>query len=253
MRPDPHYIPVDVNGAASDTASTSAFLTRCLLSSRLDAGLPTEDSDDEDVNIYLVHLLAAYTDPRFQLGVAGYLSAYDREVFERAERSRSRRLCYAVYRANADHLLLSIGIFRNPTGDRTRNLSTALQIDDEVYVGRGKAYYDFATAYSHRLFGRSSAVSEVLNKLALRFETYVQVLSHMRAEYLNFADRMSEGEIFHLQKAANASGTAGLRDAFLDAYSEYRQRPTPEARAQLVAVAEELQRADPSFDFEIPA
>lgn len=253
MQRDPDYIPVDAHGAASDAASTSAFVAHCLLSSRLDAGLPTEDSADEDVNIYLVHLLTAYADPCFRLRVAGYLSAYDQDVFERAQRSRSRRLCYAVYRANADHLLLSVGIFRNPTGDRVHHRPAVFQIRDEVYVGRGKAYYDFASTYSNTIFGRSSGVSEVLNKLALRFETYVQLLSHMRSEYLNFVDRMTEGEIYHLQKASQELGTMGLQDAFLDAYSAYKRQPTPEGRARLVSLAEELHRVDPHFDFEMPS
>jgi hypothetical protein len=74
----------------------------------------------------------------------------------------------------------------------------------------------------------------------------------MRGEYMNFVERMTEGEMYHLQRSVQTTGLAALRNDFLDAYSEYRREPTPELRARLVELAARLGRLDPDFHFEEP-
>ena len=247
------YIPVGSGGSAGEPQSRAYFMVRGLLSSRLEVGLPSDEAGEEqDVNIYLTHLLCSYTDPRYCMRIGAYLSAYDSTVFERVQHSTSSRLKYTVYKTNADHLLLSIGVFQNPTGRRPDTVLPALQTDGEEHVGRGKAYYDFACTYSHSVFGRSSGIPDVLGKLAIGFEKYVRILAHMRSEYLNFLERMSEGELYHLQRSAQRTGLEALHDEFLDAYSEYQREPSPEQRARLAALAARLERLDPDFRFDLP-
>lgn len=247
------YIPVRSDGSSGEPESKVSFMIRGLLSSRLEIGLPSDDSgDEEDVNIYLTHLLCSYVDPEHYLRIAKYLSAYDSQVFQRVQSSTSSRLKYTVYKTNADHLLISIGVFQNATGRRVDALSLRLQPDDELHVGRAKTYYDFACTYSHSVFGRSSGISDVLGKLAVGFEKYVKILSHMRGEYLNFIERMTDGELYHLQRSAQRAGIESLHNELLDAYSEYRNDPTPERRAHLTEIAEHLRKLDPDFKFEMP-
>src|SRR2546422_2150400 len=136
MRDDlQRYIPVGGDGAAAEPESRAYFMIRALLSSRVDVGLSSEgEVEEQNVNIYLAHLLCAYLDPEHYLRVSPYLSAYDSSVFERVRHSTSSRLKYTVYRTNADHLLMSIGVFQNPTGRRPDSRPAALRCDDDVHV-----------------------------------------------------------------------------------------------------------------------
>jgi hypothetical protein len=245
------YLPVQADGTAGEPESRVGFMIRGLLSSRLEVGLPTdEEREEQDVNIYLTHLLSAYIDPEHYLRIAAYLEAYDSSLFERVQQSTSPRLKYRVYKANADHLLMQIGVFQNPTGRRPDALLPVLLPDDELHVGRAKTYYDFASTYGGSVFGRTSAIADVLGKLSVGFEKYVRILSHMRSEYLNLVERLSEGELYHLERSSQRTGIDALRNEFLDAYSEYRRESTPELRARVVELVARLERLDPDFHFE---
>jgi hypothetical protein len=242
------YIPVDGDGGVRAPEERTGFMLRCLLSSRCEAGVPSDDDGSEhDVNIYLAHLLSAYADPRYYMRVGNYIAAHDSVVFEKVQHSPSKRFRYSVYRINADHLLMSIGVFSNPAGRRPDARPQALRPADATFVGRAKSYYDFASTYSQSVFGRSSAVPDVLGKLAAGFERYVRVLSYMRGEYLGLVGRLSDGEIYHLDRLAQSEGIDALRDEFLDRYTEWKRNGTAEARQRLLAVAERLQALDPSF------
>ena len=244
------YIPIDGQGDAGTPEVRQAFMMRCILKSRLDTGLPSDDDGHEqDVNIYLSLLLAAYADPTYCMRVGGYISPNDTTVFETAQHSPSKRFRYRVYRVNADHLMMSIAVFQNPSGQRPDS-RPHLRPSEAQFMGRAKTYYDFASSYSQSVFGRTNGVTGVLGKLAAGFERYVRVLSHLRGEYFDFADRMSAGELFHLDRAAQSQGLQLLRDQFLDVYSEYKRTGSPTAQDKLRALAEKLRQIDPEFRFE---
>jgi hypothetical protein len=245
------YIPVDADGSSRPAEAGTAFMLRCLLQSRADVGIPSDDDGrDHDVNIYLAQLLGAYADPQYYVRIGSYISPHDTTVFETAQHSSSKRFRYRVYRVNADHLLMSIGVFNNPDGRRPDSLSAAFRPTEATFVGRAKTYYDFASTYSQSVFGRTSAVAGVLEKLAVGFERYVRVLSQMRGEYFGFIDRLGDGELYHLDRAALTEGVQVLRDEFLDRFAEYKRSGTPEARQRLQDTVERLRRVDPSFKFD---
>lgn len=244
------YIPVDRNGTAGEAETSGQFLMRCLLESRTTLGLPSDDGGEHDVNVYLTQLLCSYGNPHYCLRVGGYIAAYDSDVFERAQQSPSHRFRYTVYKVNADHLLMSIGIFHNPEGRSTDGLPAALRQPEETFVGRGKTYYDFASTYSQRVFGNSSGVTDVLGKLSENFQHYVRLLSHLRCEYFGFVERLSDGELFHLQRSADATGLQALRDEFLDAYSLWRRDPSAEHHARVLEIAVRIRRFDPDFEID---
>ena len=72
---------------------------------------------------------------------------------------------------------------------------------------------------------RRTGVAEVMDKLSDRFEMYSKILAHMRVSYLNLLKRLSQGEIFHIQRKAQETPSFESvregRDCFLDAYSEW--------------------------------
>lgn len=247
------YVPVEREGAAGNRATSLHFMLHALLSSRIETGMSSDDRpNEEDVNVYLAHLLCEYARPQYHERVHRYLSDFDSSIFQRVSHSKNNRLAYTVYKANADHTLLMMGLFQNGRGKRPSALPAPLRLDDTVHLGRGKAYYDFAFTYSRSLFGHTSGIATVLCKLSSGFEEYVRLLTHARSEYFNFIDHMSEGELFHLQRSVLAQDLPALHDAFLDAFSEWRRDPTPEKRARLAESARAIEKLEPSFQFKLP-
>jgi hypothetical protein len=246
------YVPVERDGTRGDSAPNVSFMIHALLASRVESGMPSSEApSEEDVNVYITHLLCDFVRPQYQMRVHKYISAYDSSVFERVRHTTNKRLKYAVYKANADHILVMMGVFHN-NGRRSSSLPGPLQIEEDVDLGRGKSYYDYAFTYSRSLFGRSSAIPEVMFKLAHGFERYVKILTYMRSEYLNLVDRMSEGELFHLQRSVESGELPQLRDEFLEAWTRWRQNPSDEHRQQLQELVEHLRGLDPEFRFELP-
>ena len=90
-------------------------MMKCLLYSRMETGLVSnKDYYDEDVNVYIAHLLNSFINPGYVERARSFLSKYDTEVFRRLGESRDARLKYTLYKTNADFLLVCLGIFDNP-------------------------------------------------------------------------------------------------------------------------------------------
>src|SRR6266513_5292872 len=108
-----HY--VDLKETDRNLQPTYYFMINCLLYSRMETGLVSnQDFYDEDVNVYLAHLLHSFINPEYVEQSKKFLSKYDTDVFRRLAASGDARLKYQIYKTNADFLLVSIGIFDNP-------------------------------------------------------------------------------------------------------------------------------------------
>jgi hypothetical protein len=237
---------------------TFHFMMNCLLYSRLETDNPSNrDYYDEDVNVYLANLLTSFMNPRYHERSKKYLSRYDSSLFDKIQDSGDVRLKYTIYKTNADFLLISIGIFRNPNGRRPASQDALYGDDEEVYMGRAKAYYQFAYSYSQAVFRKATAVSDVLEKLSKGFEQYVQILSHMRGEYFNVLERLGSGQVYHLERSIDAMSADKelklLQDKFLDLYSEYMKTKDPKLESELRDLAKAIQRFDETFRFDIDA
>lgn len=236
---------------------TFFFMLNCLLYSRLEKGFPSnQDFYDEDVNVYLANLLCSFMKPEYHKRARAYLSPYDTTLFEKIEHSTDARLKYTIYKTNADFLLISIGIFDNGA---TRRPDTAqlFRNSEEAYMGRGKAYYHFAYTYSQSMFKKSAGIAEILEKLSKGFERYAEILSHMRGEYFNILDRLSKGEIYHLERSVDQAKASrelrALQDEFLDVYSEYLRTKSRDLRPKVEELARKIRELDDSFNFHIDA
>lgn len=248
-----HYI--DLKDDSRDLQPTYYFMINCLLYSRMETGLVSnQDCYDEDVNVYLAHLLHSFINPEYVDQSRKFLSKYDTDVFRRLSGSTDARLKYQIYKTNADFLLVSIGIFDSPQlagGTRAR-----VQPSEEAYIGRGKTYYHFAYTYAQQMHRRNAGVSDVLEKLSTGFEKYLRILSHMRGEYLDLMKRFSQGEVYHLERSIDEhSQKERLRlkqDELLELYSAWKSAPTPAAVEDMARVVGEIKQLNPSFRFELP-
>jgi hypothetical protein len=246
---------VDLKETSRELQPTYYFMINCLLYSRMETGLVSnQDFYDEDVNVYLAHLLHSFINPEYVEQSKRFLSKYDTDVFRRLASSSDSRLKYLIYKTNADFLLVSIGIFDNPAaagGGRSK-----ISPSEEAYIGRGKTYYHFAYSYSQQMHRKNQGVSEVLEKLSVGFDKYLRILSHMRGEYLDLMKRLSKGEVYHLERSVNEASTQELlrvkQDELLELYSAWKKEPNAEVEESLERVVGEIRQINPSFRFELP-
>ncbi len=233
----------------------SFFIIDKLLHSRMEKGFPTNQKfPDEDVNIYLAHLITSLMKPRYQEDICKYVIPYDTRLFETLRTVNNPRLKYKIYKLNADYLLIMSGIFDNPRGRRPHS-RRHFHTGRDTFVGRGKAYYSIASSFLRQATRTISSLSEVLQKLADGFEDYMGVLSYMRGEYLNIIRKISTGEIYHFKNSicpdVAEEELKKLYDEFLDIYSEHIRNPSPRTRASLEHTTAKIKQIQPDFKFEI--
>jgi hypothetical protein len=234
---------------------TYLFMMHCLLYSRIDTGLLSKkDRYDEDVDVYLAQLLNSFIKPEYVDRAKKSLSKYDAEVFRRLSKSTDARVKYTIYKTNLDFLLVSVGIFDNPSAILGKPKAKS-QPSEEASIGRGKAYYHFAYSFSQQVHKKNPAVSEVIEKLSVGFDRYARILSHLRGEYVDIMKRLSKGEIYHLERTVDAEGKKDLlkqkQNMLLDIYSEWKKTGAQHLQRRLNKVVEEIRTLDPSFNFTI--
>lgn len=261
MRPLP-YLDLQTDEATdwqTERASAPEFLLRCLLGAREEASLPSNDRGfDEDVNVYLVGLLQNLLSAAFHERSRELTFTRDLDLASEVRRAADDRFAYRVYRTNADHLLLSIGLFHHVEAAARPQLSWAHR-EPEEFIGRGETYYCTASNLLRRLRRQPSGVESALKKLGRDFEYYVQILQRVRTSYFHLSCRLSEGVLFHLlqnDEVGDATGPAAVSDrydAFLDAFTQWKQRRDADAWEQLAARVEELRTVDEEFRFQMPA
>ena len=100
---------IELPTTRADLRPTYHFMMKCLLYSRMETGLiSNQDFYDEDVNVYIAHLLDSMIQPESVERARRFLSQYDTEVFHKLANSQDARLKYTIYKTNADFLLISL-------------------------------------------------------------------------------------------------------------------------------------------------
>lgn len=228
------------------------FFINSFLLSRIDADMPSGTTEyDEDVNVYTASLLAGVVTGREDLLRADLVSHRDTDVFARVEATKDQRHRYRVYKANADYLYVSLGVFSG--GQEAAASSDDFEERQQVLTGRGMSYYHFAAAYAERLYGSRAGVSEVMGKLSRNFEAYTKIMAWMSGEYLHLLKRISAGEVYHLSRDAQTRFESEHRthvwNELLESYVDWQRTHAQEARRRLHRAARALRKIDPEFSF----
>ena len=88
------------------------------------------------------------------------------------------------------------------------------------------------------------------------FDKYLRILSHMRGEYLDLMKRLSQGEVYHLERQVNEHSMQEMlkvkQDELLELYSAWKLEPTPEKEENLERVVSEIRQINPEFRFTLP-
>ncbi|MBM4116662.1 hypothetical protein FJ251_02825 [bacterium] len=194
---DSAFVQID-GGLAQRRRRRFAFMIEALLRSRLSAGLETGcHRPDEDVNMYLAALLCRYAEGEPRGWGEAPIIPYAGALAERVASARECRTKYLLYRRNADHLLVSLGIFGNPWLRPAPTGSCPWRSEREDCIGRGKSYYAQAAAYASRLGEGRRGLDALLAKLDIGFEDYLRILETLRSEAFNLRQIFTVGEWYY--------------------------------------------------------
>ncbi len=243
-------------GLGTDVQTSYFFMLNCLLHSRVHTGIESNSEFyDEDVNVYLAHLLNAHVDPRYIARNASCIALGDADLRRMLGDTCDDRQRFRLYKANADYLLMAVTVF-DLFEEHRYNRSLAFQISRETYIGRASTYYALASSYASKLRRSTNALSEVFRKLSEGIDSYVKILSFLRGEYLDFIRRYSQGELFHLDRAIEeiekSEAIEKMRNDFLDTYQAWLTSGDQELRERLAEQAALLKEIDPTFEFKPP-
>ena len=147
---------------------------------------------EEDVNQYITLMLAEMVNPKTTGLTNQYLVGTDSDAGQIAIDLKLESQKYQVFRTNADFLLFHLGLF-----------SPQSNILGDKYFDKGGWYYRSAACSLKHARGGRSGLSDVLEKLSLKFGKYVEILRYMKnrsSNYFSFHFQFSEEEIARFQK-----------------------------------------------------
>ena len=147
---------------------------------------------EEDVNQYITLMLAEMVNPKTAGLTNQYLVGTDSDAGQIAIDLKLESQKYQVFRTNADFLLFHLGLF-----------SPQSNILGDKYFDKGGWYYRSAACSLKHARGGRSGLSDVFEKLSLKFGKYVEILRYMKnrsSNYFSFHFKFSEEEIARFQK-----------------------------------------------------
>ena len=147
---------------------------------------------EEDVNQYISLMLAEMVNPKSTVLAQQYLVGTNSDAGQIAIDLKLQSQKYKVFRINADFLLFHLGLFSSETN-----------ILGDKYFDKGGSYYNSAACSLRNARGGRSGLSDVLEKLSLKFGKYVEILRYMKnqsSNYFSFHFKFSEKEIIQFQE-----------------------------------------------------
>ncbi|MFH1842407.1 MAG: hypothetical protein ABIF77_04315 [bacterium] len=218
------------------------FMLENLLEARRQSSFPTNlVLPDEDVNVYLAHLLTEHLTRPIPAEVQAGSTPL---LLPLTQANRSRWLQYEIYRRNGDHRLLCLGLYGR--GDLKRRRFPWYGLDakqtEQQDLVDGAACYTCARALVRRPNDSLAGVAEVLQKLAAKFPEYVEILQILARFRFDLGSRLSEAALDDLvaepatSSREESSDHSGM-DQVLDCLSDYRREPSAGKREELLQLA----------------
>ena len=243
--------------SSEDRESAIYFLLESILKAKDQShDLTRTLSFDEDVNIYLAHLLFAISLPEYHDMADPFLSTNTHEVFEWIRETDDPMLRYFIFKVNADHLLVQSTIF-NPDPKSAKRFSLKKDGQDEKNEERLSAilYYNQASRCHAGVYDKKTGVGEVLGKIAGQFDVYRHILTGVKEDYFKFIECFREQAFQHFLVKLSGYEKDHLRgikiEQFLEAYQGWLSTKAPELKNKILRLTQELSRLDPQFRFDV--
>jgi len=241
------YLYFDLNKHERDSAIR--YLLGAILRTRTDSKIEeTIEEVDEDVNVYLAHLLFAVSLPEYHELADPYLSPNSSDVLRWVKATEDRTIRYFIFKVNADYLLMHLSVFEDLKGKSWHGF---FRQSEEHFRELGRLYYEQASSYHSRIYRKKTGIGDVLQKLSRHFETYSDLLKMVRRDYLHFVTRFRDQafdrfveQFSHYEKESTRTAKV---DHFLDLYSEWLKTKDPQKRLEVDRILQELRKIDPKF------
>ena len=224
-----------------------------LINARKKAKFPSNAQGfDEDVNLYMAHLLYAMSMPNYTSITEQYISFYNAEVRVLADMAEDKYLKYFILKVNADNLLIHLGIFQDLA---QRKHKKDKQKDIDAYVNDAQEFYMSAAQLNKKIYRRKTAIADVLSKLAKNLPSYVKVLFYLRKDFFLFLNRYEDSEfctfLDHMKRYEKKMEFEQKQNLFLDLYSQWLKRKSSMLRSKINNICHELHELDPTFKFKL--
>ena len=240
-----------------DRESAIYFLLESILKVKdRSQGLSRKLSFDEDVNIYLAHLLFAISLPEYHDMADPFLSTNTNEVFEWVRETEDPMLRYFIFKVNADHLLVQSTIF-NPHPLLAKRFLPKNDTKEETSEDRLSAilYYNQASRCHAGVYEKKTGVGEVLGKIAGQFDVYRHILTGVKEDYFKFIECFREQAFQHFLVKLSGYEKDHLRgikmEQFLEAYQGWLSTKAPVLKDKVLHLSQELRQLDPHFNFDV--
>lgn len=206
---------------------------------------------DEDVNIYLAHLLFAVSLPEYHEMAEPYLSMDTSDVLRWVRATEDKTIRYFIFKVNADHLLIHTAVFDDLLAKQNEKV---FKKSEKHYREIAKLYYDQASSYHRRIYRKKTGVGEVLGKLSQYFDKYQDMLKEVRRDYFHFLNSFRD-QVFHqfLHQIKNYETDMHVKtkmDHFLDLYGRWLMSKDPELKEKITHLVAEIRMSDPEFKFD---
>lgn len=211
---------------------------------------------DEDVNIYLAHLLFAISLPEYHDMANPFLSSNTNDIFEWVREAEDPMLRYFIFKVNADHLLVQSTIF-NPEPQLAKRFSFKKEPEKDKNEERLAAifYYNQASRSHAGVYDKNTGVGKVLGKIANHYDLYRNILAGVKEDYFKFIERFREQAFRHFVAKLGEYEKERLREIkmeqFLEAYQAWLSTKDPELKNKILQLTQELSRLDSQFHFDI--
>ncbi|MBI3317251.1 MAG: hypothetical protein HYZ85_04535 [Candidatus Omnitrophica bacterium] len=232
--------------------SAIRYLLGAIIKSRKDGNFPSNYyTYDEDVNIYMAHLLFAVSLPEYREMAEPYLSVDTSDILRWVRATEDRTIRYFIFKVNADHLLIHSSIFDDLNHRPSQKIFKRSQ---KHFAELAKLYYDQAAAYHKRIYRRRTGVGEVLEKLSHYFEAYQGLLKVVRREYFSFVTSFRDQAFHHFMNEMKTFERDMVvkekMDHFLALYAQWIDTRNPRVAKEIEYLAREMEMLDPTFRFD---